>query len=153
MLDERDVEKVLKTIHAALKLKLFRWRLDGSVNLVVQGLATAMNDVDICTTAEGMYIFKKALENYPQQEGYHERTGARFVQVQVHGVSVEILCYDNHELRMLEHAVPRQWKEMVLPVLPVPKAQEFYQQIHRLDKVSLIQAFLEEQEGKVRILP
>ncbi len=152
MLNEKDLQKALKNIISSLKLKIFHWRLEGSANLFVQGVPIAMNDIDICTTAEGMYLFKKALEKFPQVEGYNERTGARYVRINVHGIPVEICCYDNHGLRMLEHTVPKNWKEMNLPVLPVPKALEFYQQIKRLDKVNLIQGFLEEQKGKVRVI-
>lgn len=58
----------LKNIYSILKIILkltqgenFVWRLDGSANLLLQGIKTTVKDLGIDTNDEGIDIFKKYL--------------------------------------------------------------------------------------------
>ncbi|HLC70964.1 MAG TPA: hypothetical protein VJI32_03095 [Candidatus Nanoarchaeia archaeon] len=145
LLNDRDLEKTLKTILYLIKLKHFIWRLDGSTNLHLQNVPTPVNDIDICTNSDGYRIFKKALEEYPQKEGYNERIATKFLKVNMNGVELEVSVYDQFELRMFDRIVQKSWTGMNLPILPLKDALTFYQQIHRLDKVDLLERYLKEQ--------
>ena len=146
-INDRELEKTLKTIITLIKLKSFTWRLDGSANLYIQGVPTPVNDIDICTNSDGYRIFKKALEQYPQKEGYNERINTKFLKVNMNGVEIEVLVYDQFEIRMFDRIVQKSWMGMNLPILPLPDALIFYQQIHRLDKVDLLEQHLKEQNS------
>src|SRR3989338_8563819 len=106
-LNERDLEKAFKTVITLIKLKHFTWRLEGSVNLKIQGVPTPVNDIDICTNNDGYRIFKKVLEQYPQKEGYNERIQTKWTKIDMNGVEIEILVYDQFELRMFDRIVQK----------------------------------------------
>lgn len=148
-MEDFELERLLKTVLASIKTKNFPWRLEGSANLRVLGVPTTVNDLDIVTNGDGLRIFKKCLEQYPVKEIYNERKKINTLQYTINSLSVEIHCYDEFELRMLDKALNSTWHGLSLPVLPPEYALQFYQRIHRLDKVRLIQQFLLEKSGKV----
>ncbi len=148
-MEDFELERLLKAILSSITTKHFPWRLEGSANLRVLGVPTTVNDLDIVTNGDGLRIFKKCLENYGGKEVYNERKKINTLQYNISGLPVEIHCYDEYELRMLDKVVVVNWHGLTLPVLPLEYALQFYQRIHRLDKVKLIQQFLKEKEGKV----
>lgn len=141
-INDRELEKTLKTIITLIKLNSFTWRLDGSANLYLQNVPTPVNDLDICTNSDGYRIFKKALKQYPQKEGYKEKIGTKFIKVNMNGVEIEISVYDQFEIRMFDRIVQKSWMNMTLPLLPLNDALTFYRLIHRLDKVDLLERHL-----------
>ncbi len=148
-MEDLELERTLKTILSSIKTKHFSWRLEGSANLRVLGVPTTVNDLDIVTNGDGLRIFKKCLEQYPLTEIYNERKKINTLQYTINGFPMEIHCYDDFDLRMLDKALNSTWHGLTLPVLPIEYALQFYQRIHRLDKVRLIQQFLAERSGKV----
>ncbi len=149
-MNQSEIVSILKTIKYLLGTKFFSWRLEGSANLLVQGVDTTVNDIDIATNLEGFLIFKKALAKYNPTETENERIG-RKLTCQINGVPLEILYYDDSSLRMLDKIKQVTWNELTLSILPLESALEFYRKIHRLEKVSLLERHLrEDQEGYVR---
>lgn len=148
-MEDFELGRLLKTVLASIKTKHFPWRLEGSANLLVQGVPTIVNDLDMVTNGDGLRIFKKCLEQYPLKEIYNERKKVNTLQYVISGLPVEIYCYDDYELRMLDKAVVLNWQGLTIPTLPLEYALQFYQRIHRLDKVRLIQQFQLERSGKV----
>ncbi len=149
-MEDLELERALRTILYQLRTKNFPWRLEGSANLRVQGVPTAVNDIDIATNNDGLRLFRSCLEQYPLQEGYNDRIKAKFLLVTLGKTKVEILCYDDFALRKLDKTIFETWQGLSLPCLPLEGALEFYRQIHRLEKVELIQKQLDELQGKVR---
>lgn len=149
-MEDVELERVLRTILNQLRTKHFPWRLDGSANLRVQGLSTAVNDLDLATNNDGLRLFKSCLEQYPLQEGFNEKTKAKFLLATIGKVMVEINCYDDFSLRLFDKIAFVNWKGLSLPCLPLLEAREFYRRIHRLEKVELIQKHLDERAGKIR---
>ncbi len=137
-MDETDVARTLTTMMYHLKGKNFPWRVDGSANLLIQGVATTANDVNIATNADGLRICKKALKQYGLEEIDNKQKKIRSLRGSVRGIAIEINCYEKFDLRMFDKIMMVSWKGQNLPLLPLEHAAEFYRKIHRLDKVELI---------------
>lgn len=60
----------------------------------------------------------------------------------INDVELEINCYDDKALRMLDKARLQEWEGLNLPVLPLPYAAVFYKTIGKKSKTQLIKSSL-----------
>jgi len=119
--------------------KSFKWRLDGSANLLVQRVNTSVNDLDIATDERGFEWFKEYFEN-DGAVAYNQIIKSNVINVKYNEVEIEINCYDDLDLRMFESISLQEWEGLTVPVLPLPQAALFYHKIGRTAKVNLIKS-------------
>lgn len=143
-MDEPTLKDVISTLVRATRNKPISWRLEGSANLVVQGLKTAVNELNIATNHDGIEIFQECLLEYIPQLRYDEEKQAHILSCTIHNQQIEILAYHNADLQMLGRLRLTVWQGLLLPILPLELAKIFYEAINKPEKVQLIQQFLNE---------
>ena len=144
-MDEKSLYTALSLILERLESKDVLWRLDGSVNLLVQGVNVKPRDLDICTNHSGLQVFKKLLGDFLVNEGFNKKTNSEMAVFNIHGISLEINNYLDSRLSMLEKTKRIDWKGLLVPVLPIKLARKFYLHIGRDEKVQLIDDFIKKQ--------
>lgn len=140
---DQVLSQVLKVLLSKIKDQDITWRLEGSVNLLVQGVPVEPNDVDITTNTQGLKGFVHALKEYTPKLTYVQEKGAYLLHCSILKNDVEIAVYEDHHKEMLGFIEKTHWKGLDLPTLPIAKAREFYEAIGRTEKVELIDLFLD----------
>ncbi|PIN69812.1 hypothetical protein COV93_03990 [Candidatus Woesearchaeota archaeon CG11_big_fil_rev_8_21_14_0_20_43_8] len=143
-MNQDDIEQVLKIVLEKLKGRHFNWRLEGSANLIIQGVDTTVNDLDITTDDEGIGIFREALKGYITKDFYSEKIKGRSLVCKIDNQEVEINSYGDRELDMFDKTEIIQWNNLKIPLLPLGYAKIFYKLIEREDKVRLISNHLDQ---------
>ena len=135
---EKEVYRLLDKILQKLEGVDVVWRLDGSVNLLVQGMDLQPNDLDIATDDKGLEVFYGLFEEFITDDKFGEVASGRVLKLNVEGKEVEINSYDNANLNKLDKIKFLNYKDLELPVLPLKEAKKFYKQIKRERKVKMI---------------
>tara|TARA_Y100000310_G_C20471208_1_gene710132 strand:- start:286 stop:717 length:432 start_codon:yes stop_codon:yes gene_type:complete len=138
-MDQAKLKGILHLILDKLTDKEILWRLDGSANLLAQGVDTDVNDLDIVTNDEGMKVFQEALKDFIVQEYHSEEVHAQTLEAEIDEEPVEIHFYDDEKYQMLEKVKKVKFESLELPCLPLVDAKKFYELIKREDKVKLIE--------------
>ena len=63
-MDAMDIFDVMKTVLENIHGERLNWRMDGSANLLVQGIGIKPSDIDITTDEDSYGIFNKAVKKY-----------------------------------------------------------------------------------------
>ncbi len=141
-MDKQEVYQLLKLILSRIEAKSFVWRLDGTVNLLVQAIEVIPGDLDISTNEKGMEVFANALSEYVKSKGYNENIGNYQLICEVNGLEVEINTYGDRKFDKFKHIEYKNWRGLNLPILPLKQAKEFYKLIGREKKEKLISEHL-----------
>lgn len=141
-MNETDVYKVLQTISDAIQDHDFIWRLDGSSNLLLQGVAVSVRDLDIATTKQGHDIFSAVLQQYVLKDYFKEEIKSNCLICDIFGFEVEILSGGRSELDMFDKIDIISWRGLQVPILPLIDAKRFYEFIGRQERVALIETYL-----------
>ena len=143
-MEENDVYEILNIILRKIKGKRILWRLEGSVNLKLQGVSVSVHDLDIATDTEGIAVFRKVLKEYIMKDSYRQDILSEALLLNIRDFEVEILNRkpDQKGLNMFDKIEKITWKELTLPILPLKDALDFYQKIQRTEKVKIIEDFL-----------
>ncbi len=142
-MNEQEVYNTLKTFLEETKGKKVYWRLEGSVNLFVQGVSCISKDLDISTTKEGFTMFQEILKKQGIKKHYKKEIEAEVLVCTINAQEVEI--GENNKQSNFESSDKIKitiWKNLQLPTLPLPDALNFYKLINRQDKIKLIEDFL-----------
>jgi|SRR3989339_1420721 len=139
---QTDLHSILKIILEAIQGKNFIWRLDGSANLIMQGIETTVRDLDIDTNDEGIDIFKNALNKYVIKNFYSEKIKGRSLICNINNFEIEINSYGDRKSDIFDKTKTTNWQGLNIPILPLPYAKKFYQLINRQNKVDLINRYL-----------
>lgn len=135
-MQDKDIERVLKIILD--KVKDVNWRLEGSANLRVQDVNTSVNDLDITTDKKGIDIFRNSLKKFILKDFFNKKINSDSLIFKINNFEVEVNCYHDKELLMLDKVKIITWDNLNIPILPLDYAKEFYRLIGRKDKVELI---------------
>jgi len=84
--------------------------------------------------------FKSCFEKHPFKYFYNQKISSHTIVGQYKEVELEINCYDDLTLRMLDETRLQNWEGLTIPVLPLPQAVFFYNKIERTSKVDLIKS-------------
>lgn len=141
-MQENDIKKILEIILEKLQDTDFNWRLEGSVNLKIQGVNTSIKDLDITTDNNGIDLFRKKLKDYIIKDFYSEKIKGNSIICNINGFKVEINSYGDRKLDMFNKTQLINWNSLQIPILPLNYAKLFYQNIGRKDKVKLINEHL-----------
>ncbi len=137
-MDEKKLYNLLKFIFNRLEGVDPNWRLDGSANLLVQGIDLKPNDLDIATDDKGLEVFYGLFEEFIISDKFGEVSSGIILELSVKGEEVEINSYNDSSLSKLDKIKISTWKDLPLPILPLKDAKEFYRQIEREEKVKII---------------
>ena len=149
-MDDTDLKKILEIILTRIKTEKIVWRLDGSSNLKIQGMNVTINDLDITTNEEGQKIFKKKLKEYVQKHHYSKKINGNTLICKINNFEVEINVYGDREKEYFEDIKKIKWQGLIVPIMPLAQAKEFYERIGRDEKVELINKHLT-KENKVKL--
>lgn len=143
-IDDSLTIKILKELQTIIPEKV-SWRLDGDVNLVVQGVLVDLEYFDITTDQEGLEILS---ETYgPAKSKQH----GKYILITIQGVQIEVAAYDDG-LNLLKFAKPHVWFELQLTILPLNWAKVFYEKIPNQERIDLLFAHKKRQRLALRQL-
>lgn len=140
---KKDILKnILTEIAASIKDSVIIWRLDGSVNLFVQGMDVNPRDIDIATDEKGLDVFRKFLKKYIKRDYWNDKIKASTIECLIDGVEIEINSYQNPKLSLFEKIRKINWEGVDLNILPLADAANFYKRISREEKERMISEFV-----------
>lgn len=142
-MDEKNVRELLNIILDELNGKEFIWRIEGSANLMIQGVVVSVRYLDITTNDEGIEIFRNALGKYLVKDFFNKKTYGRSLICDINGFEVEVNSYGDRKLNMFDKHKNLLWHELSVPILPLKYARIFYEGIGRKEKVDLISGYLD----------
>jgi len=141
---EIDIVKFLKFFLKKIEDKDLMYRISGSLALKIQGMELIPKDIDIIcdnfTFLELKYLFK----NYIVKEGRKEDLKGDYFLLDIKGIEVDILCFDDEKTPMLYKIYTVSWHKLELPVLPLYETQKFYELTNRYDKAQRVKQYLKE---------
>ena len=135
---EEEIYNLLKLIIRRLEGVNLDWRLDGSANLLVQGIDLKPNDLDIATNDKGLDIFYSQFNKFVVENRSGEKFEGRTVVLEINGKEVEINSYEDSQLEKLDCVKFLNWKDLIIPTLPLEEAKKFYERINREEKVKIL---------------
>ncbi len=141
-LKHEDLYEALGIVYDAISEEKLNWHLNGSFNLLAQGMELPVHDIDIETDEAGLLIFREKLIEFIEEDKYRKDIEAHSLLLDIDGVQVEILAHDNPELSMITEIKIINVEGMEIPVLPYEKAKKFYKMVGMNKKVMLIEEHL-----------
>lgn len=141
-MNEKEIKNILQLICSRIKGKQLIWRLEGSANLLIQGVDVNVRDLDITTDCKGIKIFNDALKEFIKKDYYNEKLNGNSLVCKIFENEVEINSYGDEKLNMFDKIQIKSWQGMRLPILPLKHAKTFYQLINRKEKVDLISMYV-----------
>ncbi len=136
-MNEKETYNLLEFILKRLEGIEFKWRLDGSVNLLVQGIDLNPNDLDIATTDNGLEVFFAHFNEFVVA-GESGKFEGRILILDIDGKEIEINYYQDSDLQMMNKIELIEWRGLQLPILPLKEAKKFYEKIERKEKVKIL---------------
>ena len=140
-----ELYEVLKIILEKIGDERLNWRLEGSVNLLVQGMELSPKDLDIAVDEPAKNVFQEKLAEYFVDEKMDNIKGADVLKTgyEINGMEVETLLQRNDTgLDMLDKVEVITWRGLQLPIILLQQAKVFYERTGRREKVDLIDKFL-----------
>jgi hypothetical protein len=144
-MNKQELMDLLKVVIKKLNGADFSWRLEGSANLLIQGVLVEVRDLDITTNKEGLDVFRRLLKEFILKDFFSEKTNGQVILCEINGFEVEINAYGDRPLEMLDRKKIIKWKGLDVPILPLQFALEYYKLIKREDKIKLIEYYLSKQ--------
>jgi len=133
------------------------WALTGSAGLRLQGVDVSVNDLDLQTDAQTIYILEQKLAEFmkvPVHVWESEHTLSHHGQAEINGLQVEFLGDMRHRSPsgIWESAVDIasvrvwvNWRELQVPVLPLQHEAIAYEKMGRVQKAELIRAAIRKE--------
>jgi hypothetical protein len=142
-MEQEKIYSILSLILSRIKDESFKWRLDGSVNLLVQGISDAKpKDLDIRTWKEGIRIFRENLRDFIVKDYYNEEKKAFSIVLEIFGEEVEINNYSDWNEDCENPPKIVDWKGLELRCLSLEDAEKFYRQSGRIESADKLKSFL-----------
>ena len=145
---------VLRKIGAYLQDCRSPWAITGSLGLSLQGVAIAVNDIDIQTDRDGAFEIESRLAAYivePVRCLVSEQIRSYLGRLEIDGIQVEIMgdiakrLDDQTWEAPIQVAQHRRWLAidgLQIPVLSLAYEYEAYLKLGRLEKADMIRRFL-----------
>ena len=142
-LKHEDLYEALGIVYDAISEEKLNWHLNGSFNLLAQGMDIAVHDLDIETDEAGLLIFREKLKEYIEEDRYRNEIEAHSLLLDIDGVQIEILAHDNPDIAMVSDVKLINVEEMEIPVISYENAKKFYRMVGMENKVKLIEEHIE----------
>lgn len=133
------------------------WSLTGSAGLRLQGVDISVNDLDLQTDAQTIYILEQKLIEFmkvPVHVWESEHTLSHHGQAEINGLQVELLGDMRHRSRAgiweptVDIASVRvwvNWRELQVPVLSLKHESRAYEKMGRMQKAELIRSAIKKE--------
>jgi hypothetical protein len=133
------------------------WSLTGSAGLRLQGVDIPVNDLDLQTDAQTIYVIEQRLTGFiktPVHVWESEHTLSHHGQAEINGLQVEFLGDMRHRslsgvwepaIDIASTRVWLNWRELQIPVLPLLYEALAYEKMGRTQKAELIHAALKKE--------
>ena len=142
-MEEKDIKEILNIIFIHLKNKKFKWYIDGSANLRIQGIKISVNDFDITTNKRGIKIFRKCMKEYLIKDFYSEKIKGTSLLLDINGFTIEINSYGDRDKSFFNKRCFKNLEGLSVPLFPLENAKDFYESVGYGSKVKIISDFLE----------
>lgn len=147
MANKSKIDKILGVISE--KLERVDYAFIGSVNLYIQGLKVEPRDIDILTTPEDIKQIDRIFSEFRTKEIYFDKSEGRnswrsFYNID--GIEIEVLGNVNNIYRKKESLVGKiqlEFGRLKLSCIPLVDELNAYKSMGRIEKVEMIQAFLQ----------
>ena len=96
-MNQEDIKSILEIILNKLPRINFNWRLEGSANLLIQGIDVSVKDLDLTTDDEGINIFRSSLKNFQITDVYSEKIKGPSIIYNINGFEVEVNSYGDRK--------------------------------------------------------
>lgn len=148
----------LRILTAALQDAAVDWAITGSLGFALQGVPTAVHDIDIQTDRDGVYEIERRLAQYSQQAAAlrtSELLRSYFGALKIEGIQVEIMgamqkrAKDGGWGQPVQIAPIRRWVDyngMHLPVLSLAHEYQAYLYLGRIEKARLLEKYISDWE-------
>ena len=141
-MNEEEIKQIIEIILNLIRYKKVTWRLEGSANLLIQGVNVSVRDLDITTDNNGLKLFRELLNKFVIKDFFNNKINGNSLVCNINGFEVEINCYGDRELNMFDKTKIITWKGLEVPIVPLEYARLFYERINREDKVEIIKRHL-----------
>jgi hypothetical protein len=141
-MDKQKVAKILKIICQSIEKEDFAWRLDGSTNILVNGVDVEPKDIDIRTWEEGIKIFRRCLKKYIEQDFYNEKKKAESLILNILDEEVEINYYTNWNDDKNFKLKTLKWEGLTLKCISLTDLERMYRNIGRIEAADKLKKFL-----------
>lgn len=140
-MEKKEIHNVLQELLKYFD-KDYRWRLEGSANLKVQGVECNVHGLDIVVDLETYRKIKKKLGDKILADKFIPDKGMFILSMSVKGVEIKIIRYYDQSMEMLDRILEEEWWGIRVRILPLKYARESYTKIGRLEKVQLIDSYV-----------
>ena len=133
------------------------WALTGSAGLRLQGVDIPVNDLDLQTDAQTIYIIEKHLTEFvktPVHVWESEHTLSHHGQAEIYGLQVEFLGDMRHRspagiwepaIDIASNRIWVDWHELQVPVLSLEHEALAYEKMGRAQKAELIRSAIKKE--------
>jgi hypothetical protein len=133
------------------------WALTGSAGLRLQGVDIPVNDIDLQTDAQTIYVIEQRLTEFmktPVHVWESEHTMSHHGQAEINGLQVEFLGDMRHRspggiwepaVDIVSVRVWVNWRELQIPILPLLHEALAYEKMGRMQKAELIRAAIKKE--------
>jgi len=133
------------------------WSLTGSAGLRLQGVDIPVNDLDLQTDAQTIYVIEKRLVEFMKTSVHvweSEHTLSHHGQAEINGLQVEFLGDMRHRsptgiwepaIDIASTRVWVTWHEVEVPVLPLKHEAIAYEKMGRAQKAEQIRAAIKKE--------
>ena len=130
--------------------RTYPWVLIGSAGLRLQGVDVPVNDLDLQTDGESVYMLERLLEKFiktPIHFWETEHTVSLHGQAEIKGVVVELIGDMKHRIsdgawdepvNILNSRIWIEWRGRKVPVFPLELEAQAYSKMGRIKKAKLI---------------
>jgi hypothetical protein len=149
--------KVLRLLIEKIPPADLPWTLTGSAGLRLQGVDIPVNDLDLQTDAQTIYIIEKYLTEFvktPVHVWESEHTLSHHGQAEINGLQVEFLGDMRHRssssdwepaVDIASARIWVDWRELQIPVLPLQHEALAYEKMGRTQKAELIRSAIKKE--------
>ena len=142
--------RVLMLLLGIIPPEEHKWALTGSAGLRLQGVDISVNDLDLQTDGEDVYVIEKKLDKFMKAGVHHwesEHTNSLHGQAVINGIMVELLGDIQHRqpegaweppVDILSTRIWVTWREYRVPVFPLEFEAQAYSKMGRAEKAELI---------------
>ncbi|MDP1714298.1 MAG: hypothetical protein Q8L41_06080 [Anaerolineales bacterium] len=133
------------------------WALTGSAGLRLQGVDISVNDLDLQTDAQTIYVLEQKLAEFmkvPVHVWESEHTLSHHGQAEINGLQVELLGDMRHRslagiwepaVEIASVCVWVNWRELQVPVISLKHEALAYEKMGRMQKAELIRSAIKKE--------
>lgn len=142
--------QVLRSLLVLIPPQEIPWVLTGSAGLRLQGVDIPVNDLDVKTDAENIFVLEELLREFIKVSVHpweSEHTFSLHGQAEIHGLTVELLGGVKHRLPGADWESPANilasriwitWSGREIPALPLALEAQAYQMMGRAERARMI---------------